>query len=194
TRTGEQWSAQASLTAADGAAFDLFGGAVAIHADTVVVGAEFADLHGRPDQGAPYVFTRSGDQWVEQAKLTAADGQAGDRFGGAVAVAGDTAVVGASAAAGDQGAAYVFDRMDGGWAARARRAAAAPASGSGAAVATPGPAVMVGAPAEGASPGGASLCVQGGGDSSAPERLAVGGAAGQCGTAVALQGDSVLVG
>ncbi|HLU43679.1 MAG TPA: putative Ig domain-containing protein, partial [Natronosporangium sp.] len=194
TRTGEQWSAQASLTAADGAAFDLFGGAVAIHADTVVVGAEFADLHGRPDQGAAYVFTRSGDQWVEQAKLTAADGQAGDRFGGAVAVAGDTAVVGAYAAAGDQGAAYVFDRIDGDWVAQARLATAAPSAWFGAAVATTGPAVLVGALHEAGSQGAAYLFVQDGDDWSAPERLAVGDADAQFGNAVALQGDTVLVG
>ena len=42
-----------------------------------------------------YVFTRSGGVWSEQAKVTASDTAAGDRFGESVAVSGDTAVVGA---------------------------------------------------------------------------------------------------
>ena len=37
-----------------------------------------------------------GTTWIEQAKLTASDGAACDEFGGSVAIAGDTIVVGAS--------------------------------------------------------------------------------------------------
>ncbi len=40
--------------------------------------------------GAAYVFTRSGTTWSQQAKLTAADGAAGDYFGSGVAIDGDT--------------------------------------------------------------------------------------------------------
>ena len=47
------------------------------------------------DSGSAYVFTRTGTTWTEQAKLTASDGAAGDRFGISVAIAGDTIVVGA---------------------------------------------------------------------------------------------------
>ncbi len=39
---------------------------------------------------------RSGGAWVEQAKLLASDGAAGDRFGVSVSVSGDTLVVGAA--------------------------------------------------------------------------------------------------
>src|SRR5512143_2646285 len=46
----------------------------------------------------------------QQQKLTAADGVAGDFFGGAVAISGDTAIVDASPA----GAVYVFVRANGG--------------------------------------------------------------------------------
>ena len=45
--------------------------------------------------GSAYVFVRAGGVWTEQAKLTASDGAGGDWFGWSVAVAGDTAVVGA---------------------------------------------------------------------------------------------------
>ncbi len=45
------------------------------------------------DAGARYPLTI--DPLIEQAKLTASDGAAGDRFGVSVAVSGDTVVVGA---------------------------------------------------------------------------------------------------
>ena len=60
------------------------------------------------------------DPYVQQAELTSSDGAADDEFGGAVAVSGDTAVVGAPGhkvgANAGQGAAYVFVRPAAGWA------------------------------------------------------------------------------
>jgi hypothetical protein len=41
------------------------------------------------------VFERIGVTWTEQSKLTAVDAAAGDQFGIAVSVSGDTAVAGA---------------------------------------------------------------------------------------------------
>ncbi|HAV65298.1 MAG TPA: integrin, partial [Verrucomicrobiales bacterium] len=46
-----------------------------------------------------YVFVRSGNTWTQQAYLKAHNPDAGDQFGTAVSVAGDTAVVGASSEA-----------------------------------------------------------------------------------------------
>jgi len=86
--TAPDWrSVQAQLTklvAADGAYDDRFGASVSLSGDTVVVGAHTADVGGNADQGAAYVFYR--DQggpyaWGQVAKLTAADGAAGDHFG-----------------------------------------------------------------------------------------------------------------
>jgi hypothetical protein len=48
-------------------------------------------------------------------KLVAPDGAAGDRLGDAVAVAGDTAVVGALFDDGGRGAVYVFTRTADSW-------------------------------------------------------------------------------
>jgi prepilin-type N-terminal cleavage/methylation domain-containing protein len=94
TRTGGTWTQQAKLVPADGAAYDDFGTAVAINANTIVVGAHKDDDKGT-DSGSVYVFVRTGATWAQQAKLTAPDGTAGDWFGRAVAVDGDTIVVGA---------------------------------------------------------------------------------------------------
>src|SRR5690349_2874823 len=45
--------------------------------------------------GAAYVFVREGAHWVQQAYLKAANAAANHQFGGAVAIAGETLVVGA---------------------------------------------------------------------------------------------------
>lgn len=70
------------------------------------------------DAGAQYPVVV--DPFVRQAKLTASDGAATDHFGNAIAISGDTVVVGAY---GDdigvnfnQGSAYIFVKPGGGWA------------------------------------------------------------------------------
>lgn len=119
TRVDGAWVEQAKLVSSDGGAADRFGTAVAVSGDTVVVGAFFGDVGVSPDQGAAYVFTRTGGTWTEQAKLTASDGAAADNFGFFVDVSGDTALVGAYwddvGANVDQGSAYVFTRAGATW-------------------------------------------------------------------------------
>ncbi len=85
--------------ASDGQAGDHFGFSVAISGSTVVVGADAAD-GSATDQGATYVFVRSGTSWNQQAKLTADDNGSLGGFGLGVALSGDTALVGAPARAG----------------------------------------------------------------------------------------------
>ena len=113
-RSGTTWSQQAQLTANDGAANDWCGFSVAISGDTAVVGAEWDDVGVNANQGSAYVFVRSGTVWSQQQQLTAADGATEDWFGGAVALSGETAVVGAQrdhvGITADQGSAYVFAR------------------------------------------------------------------------------------
>ncbi len=91
-RSGGSWSQQAKLLPSDGAANDYFGEVVALDGNTAVIGAtEYATS----SPGSAYVFTRTGDTWSQQVKLTAADGAAFDYFGGSVAVRGGTVVIGA---------------------------------------------------------------------------------------------------
>jgi hypothetical protein len=90
------------LAASDAAAKDNFGFSVAVDGDTIAVGADQED-NGGP--GAAYVLRAS--DGVQLAKLTAADGAAGDRFGVSVAIEDDTVVAGAIKAS-TGGAAYVF--------------------------------------------------------------------------------------
>ena len=108
---------QSKLTASDGAVDDQFGVSITISGDTAVVGAYQDDDKGT-DSGSAYVFVRSGTTWSQQAKLTASDGAAGDRFGVSIAISGDTAVVGAyqdDDKGTDSGSAYVFVRSGSTW-------------------------------------------------------------------------------
>ncbi len=88
------WIEAAKLTANDGqAANGWFGRGVAIAGDTAIVGAFRSDLGA--ESGSAYVFERVSNAWTQTRKITAADRQAGDRFGLSVGIAGDTAIVGA---------------------------------------------------------------------------------------------------
>ena len=113
----DHWGEVTKLTASDARAGGFFGFNVAVSGDTAVVGA-LGDDDGGSSAGAAYVFQRAeggADNWGEVKKLTASDAQAADRFGGGVAVSGDTAVVGANGVddgGTDAGAAYVFEAKD----------------------------------------------------------------------------------
>jgi hypothetical protein len=143
-RSGTTWTQQAELTATGGATNDDFGTSVAIAKSIAVVGASQS---GNGGNGAAYVFTRSGTTWSQQAKLTAADGAAGDLFGDSVAISGTTALVGAPSSNSATGAAYTFARSGTAWSQQAKLIAGDGASGDnlGRSVAIAGTTAMAGA-------------------------------------------------
>ena len=109
-RSGTAWIEQQKLTASDGAIHADFGLRVAIDGERVIVGAPGANIGMARDQGAAYIFVRSGTVWNQEIKLTGADSNAGYEFGQNVAISGVTAVVGSFRGGGENGAgaAYVF--------------------------------------------------------------------------------------
>jgi len=107
---GGDWSQQAYLKASNTDAYDYFGKSVAVSGNWIVVGApeEDSDATGvNGDQGnsafnagAGYVFLRDANGvWTQRAYLkasnTAESFAAGDQFGYAVCISGDTVVTGA---------------------------------------------------------------------------------------------------
>jgi FG-GAP repeat/HYR domain len=114
----------AKLKASDAGGLHVFGHAVGLVGDTVVVGAP-QNLDGVTGPGAAYVFERPAAGWsgtlTETAKLAATGGVNGDGFGVGVALTadGETIVVGADAddvgANTNQGALYVFHKPAAGW-------------------------------------------------------------------------------
>jgi hypothetical protein len=109
-RSGTSWAQQQKLLPDDGAAFDFFGNAVAVDGDMAVIGASDDDDLGTTS-GSAYVFVRNDTIWAQSTKLLPEDGKADDGFGVAVAVSGDSFVIGAwqgIAPGADRGSAYVF--------------------------------------------------------------------------------------
>jgi hypothetical protein len=121
TRSGGNWNQQQVLSASDKVSgeLDYFGISVGVSGDTAIIGAYEADAGGVSDSGAAYIFTGSGGVWSEQQKLSASDKSESAKFGNAVAISGDRAVVGAyltsSSGLNEAGAAYVFARTAGTW-------------------------------------------------------------------------------
>jgi len=116
TRTGTTWTQLAKLLASDGNAGDQFSTwGLALESDTAIIGAWDDDDNGI-NSGSAYVFTRSGTTWTQQQKLTASDGAAGDQFGVAVSLDGDTALIGAwfddVNGTTNCGSVYVFTKQD----------------------------------------------------------------------------------
>ena len=66
------------------------------------------------DTGARYPVVI--DPWVQLAELTASDGASGDTLGSSVSISGNTVVVGSPSSNNFRGAAYVFEKPEGGWA------------------------------------------------------------------------------
>jgi FG-GAP repeat len=123
-RSGTTWTQQAKLIGSDTVAHDSFGSAVALSGSTAVVGA-----FDHAQNGAAYVFVRSGTAWTQQAELTASNGAPRDYFGLSVAVEQSTAVIGAVGKNSVAGAAYVFTRSGTSWSQQAQLAGTDTTSG-----------------------------------------------------------------
>jgi len=116
----EPWTEVAKITASDGEPEDYFGFTASISGDTIVVGAYGDDDLGN-ESGAVYLFQKDEGgigQWGQVTKIRAEDGSEGDLFGWALALVGGTLVVGAfgdDEVAENSGAAYVFEKDQGGF-------------------------------------------------------------------------------
>jgi hypothetical protein len=111
---GGTWSEAEVLQAAEGAMGDELGAEVLLRGSTLVASAPRADEMSNSDAGAVYVFTEQGDGSYDQTgRLVASDGATEDHFG-AIALDGDTLLVGAPSydrvTRRDMGIVYVFAR------------------------------------------------------------------------------------
>lgn len=115
TRSGSTWTQQAKLTASDGGDENDFGQSVSLSpsGDILAIGAPKDDDNGARS-GSAYIFTGSGSSWIQQTKLTAADGATFDEFGYHVSIWGDVLAVGAPKGAGS-GSVYIFTGSGSSW-------------------------------------------------------------------------------
>ncbi len=144
-RANDTWSQQAYLKASNADEGDLFGLSLALSedGDTLAIGAPHEESgatgvdgdqndNSVPTSGAVYMFTRTGEQWTQQAYLKASNTEQPDRFGSELALSADGTILGVTAEFedsnatginGDQsdnsaqsaGAAYLFTQADGSW-------------------------------------------------------------------------------
>ncbi len=140
-RNGVIWTQEAYIKATNTEANDFFGWSLSLSSDTLVVGAiqeasNATGINGTQSNnsaaaaGAGYVYRLNGSTWAPEAYLKASNTGAGDWFGMAVAISGDSLVVGAGSedsnatgiggnaadnSAADSGAAYVFHRTGTTW-------------------------------------------------------------------------------
>jgi hypothetical protein len=89
-RTGGTWIHRQTINAREPSEGGLFGTSVAL-ADGVLLVGEIP----YSDKGAVYVFTQSGDSWIQRQKISALDGTVFDAFGQSLCIHESTAFVGA---------------------------------------------------------------------------------------------------
>lgn len=116
TKQADTWAEVQRLDS--GGNQDNFGRTLALDGDTLLVSADREDTVAE-DAGTVYVYTREGDLWTKQQKLSASDGALKERFGFAVDLYGETALIGAHGYEGLgplTGYAYVFKKEGDTWA------------------------------------------------------------------------------
>ncbi len=111
-RSGGAWSQDVLLVSPVPAPSDNFAASVALDGDTLAVGAPYSPS----GKGVVDVFVRASGTWALEAEVSPSDGLGTKAFGVAVALAGDTLLVGDR----DGDAAYVMVRSGGAWAQEAR--------------------------------------------------------------------------
>jgi len=109
------WIEKQKFVAADTGTDDFFGSSVALSGDLALIGAKYS-LNGAGRTGEAYKFRYDpgSETWKEEAKLSTLDGLDGDEFGQAVAISGDTFLIGAPEDDIDVlncGSAYIFGAL-----------------------------------------------------------------------------------
>lgn len=119
TGSGATWTQQTILRAIEEANGDQFGLDVDIDGDTIAVGARFVDNGANTQQGAAYIFTRTGTSWFEQSRILPRDGASDDHFGESVSLSRNTLAVGSPfhnvGTNANQGKVYLFNRTGSIW-------------------------------------------------------------------------------
>ncbi len=116
-RSGDAWAHEQTLTPPDAETATHFGRSLALDDDTLVVG-DAGDTAADAQSGKAHVFVRQGTNWSLQQTLTSDAPAKFERFGGAVALDGDTLVVtarGTKVGGRAIGSAFVFTRSGTTW-------------------------------------------------------------------------------
>ena len=109
-RQGGEWTAAGKLSGEGLSGDDAFGAVLALAGDLALVGAPGAT----GGTGTVHLYQRSGADWSRVGDVSLPEGQENDRFGSALALDGDHALIGAPGRSDGNGAAFVFRVHDDG--------------------------------------------------------------------------------
>ncbi len=204
---GTSWNQQAKLTAQPPVFGGMFGWSVALDGDTAIIGAPgnpFPGSDSFSNAGSAYIFKNNGTNWIQEALLTANDATLFDKFGVAVAISGDTVIVGSPEdddAGNQSGSAYIFQFNGASWDQQAKLTASDAAAGDnfGASVAISDNTVIVGSRGDddaGTSSGSAYIFQYEGTSWSQQAKLTANDAAAvdHFGRAVSIDGNTAIIG
>jgi hypothetical protein len=102
----ENWSLWQTITPANPATGQRFGYSVTFSGNYAVLGSPSDGF------GSIYIYTASGNDWVDPLKFTASDGGASDEFGSSVGISGTSTIAGAikgDGAVANSGSVYMFE-------------------------------------------------------------------------------------
>jgi hypothetical protein len=109
----------AGIAPTNGTENEEFGFSLSLEGTYLATGARSAKVGSNDYQGRAFVFLRSSIGWVQQATLTAPDGQASDNFGYAISLSGNYVAVGAPFAkpngVNSAGKVYIYQRSGSQW-------------------------------------------------------------------------------
>lgn len=190
-RDGEQYELEASLRAQSPEDESYFAWPVAIDGDVVAAGARaFSDPANLA--GAAYLLSRNGTSWVSQQRLQESRPQELGKFGQAVAVSGETALVSAPGVV--TGHVYAYERAESDWVLSGPIIANDPPEQFGYSLALEGDTAVIGSLAVGGTAPASHVFVRDGDAWIEQGRLVPGSGADGFGFAVALSGDLAIVG
>ena len=120
--SGGTWNEMAHLVGTGVRGGDEFGSSVAVDGDLIIVGGPFHDVTPGGREGGAWAFRRVGTTWIEDAFLSPPVPQLDAHYGIAVALSGNTTIVGASEEwqPDRAGSAYVLIRDATAWSLQAR--------------------------------------------------------------------------
>lgn len=132
---GQTWTFLQTLNAPVVADLELFGTSLDLDGTHLVVGDTAHRFGLGLTQGAAYAFEWNGSAFSYEGKLASTEVPRGDEYGQAIAIEGNTLLIGApqediSPNLGDGGAVYVYQRVNDSWLFSERLQAQAPESGA----------------------------------------------------------------
>ena len=116
--TSGDWILVARLTTSDPNVPGGFGASVSLSGNRALIGSP--GFYNSNARGKAYIFDRDGDNWIETAQLSIPDGVGRDRFGNAVSLKNERAIVGAHGTSAAPGKVVVFELSSSEWIETAR--------------------------------------------------------------------------